>query len=281
MKGMLFLFIVLSTFPIMLSGQDSIESFQLLTIPDTASADTISVLTQAQAEEVEESEDAIKIVKRFESHKDNWFFIFFLFQLLLLAFIKWNFAKSITTAIRSAGNINLAAYQFREERGESSLFKILLNVNFVLSLSLFALNSIRFVNYQPPLAPLLFFFLLLFLFGLIYLFKYMQYLVTALVFPVEQTAQFYHFLFFAAMRLVGVILVPLNMLLYYSTIKIAQPLFYASLLLIGLVILYRTIRGLQISQELISAHKVHFILYICTLEILPILLLVKFLGSFI
>lgn len=227
---------------------------------------------------LEESE--VEIIKKQEDRRKSWFFYIILFQLLLLALVKTFFSKNIETAFKSFSNLNLAAYQYREERGEGSLFKILLNINFILSLGLLSINAMDYYNYEPLLNHFALFCLIVLFISLLYLLKYLQYLLTALVFPVEQIAQFFQFVFFGIMRMLGVVFIPLNLLLYYSSQDIPTVLFFSVLTIFILFFLFLIMRGINISQRQIIENKVHFFLYICTLEIVPVLLLVKFMNAF-
>lgn len=253
----------------------SVDSYNV--IEDTCA----EKITNADTILTEESiADELVGISRQEDRREAWFFYVVIFQIVLLAIVKWFFSKQIEMARKSFFNLNLAAYQFREERGEGSVFKMLLNINFILSLSLLSVSFMQYFEYKPPLLYLYSFFIVLFALSLVYILKYLQYLLIALVFPVTHTAQFFQFVYFAVMRVLGVVLVPVNLLLYYSSREIYSPLFYGALLIFLCFILFRIARGLSISQSLIIQNKVHFFLYICTLEIVPVLLLVKFLRGF-
>lgn len=274
-----FIFLIL---PFLSNAEDSILRFELLEIPppkavvDSSCLDIQENITPI----VETEEERVEGLTRSSDRRKPWFFFVVTLQLCLLSMVKWFFPKHIDMALKSFSNLNLAAYQFREEKGEGSFFKIFLNINFILSLGLFLSTAIDFFNYKPALNPFAFFCILIILLSLVYLLKYLQYLITALILPIQSTTEFFQFTYFAVMRILGVVLIPANLILYYSSQNISSIFFYSLLSLVVFFIFYRIARGLSICQNIIQKNRVHFFLYICSLEIVPAALLLKFLSGF-
>lgn len=264
-------------------AQDSmvfdVLNFDTLTALDSCNGlDSLSVELISNSEKKEQIE--LIIEERIPDRRKSWVFYVILFQLILVSTVKWFFPTNIITALKSFANLNLAAYQFREERGESSVFKILLNINFLLSLGLMSVNAIDYFEYNPPLKLFASFFLIVLFISFVFLLKYLQYLILAVVFPLIHISQFFQFIFFGLMRVLGVVLIPVNLVLYYSLQEIPSTLFYIAVNLLFVFFFFLIIKGLSISRSLIMNNKVHFFLYICTLEIVPAVLLVKFLSAF-
>ncbi len=103
--------------------------------------------------------------------------------------------------------------------------------------------------------------------------------VIEIVFPVEKEVRLYNFTIIVFSMILGMFLVPLNTLLAYGPQEMAKPVFYGAVSLIGLIYLYRAFRGILIGARFLSLHKFHFLLYICAIEIAPLVVLWKWATS--
>jgi len=73
----------------------------------------------------------------------------------------------------------------------------------------------------------------------------------------------------------GLIIAPINIFFPYLNEDWKKILIYSALIILGLVLMYHFLRGLTIGVRFIGSHQFHFLLYICTVEIAPVLILVK------
>lgn len=116
--------------------------------------------------------------------------------------------------------------------------------------------------------------------SVIYLLRHLFLYMVGVSFPVRKEASLYGFTIESFNLFIGIILIPLNLIIAFGPTNIAIPLIYVSMVVVGLLILLRTFRGLLISTSWISSNLIHFFLYLCAFEILPILLLIKVIGKF-
>lgn len=114
----------------------------------------------------------------------------------------------------------------------------------------------------------------------IYLVRHLFLYMVGVSFPVRKEASLYGFTIESFNLFIGIILLPLNLIIAFGPTNIAIPLIYVGMAVIGLLLLLRTFRGLLIATRWISSNLIHFFLYLCTFEILPILLLIKVIGKF-
>ncbi|MBK8819463.1 MAG: DUF4271 domain-containing protein [Saprospiraceae bacterium] len=75
----------------------------------------------------------------------------------------------------------------------------------------------------------------------------------------------------------GIILLPINLISAFAPDKISVFFIYLSLFFLFIVVLLKIIRGLIISLDFWNNNFFQFFIYLCTFEILPVLILVKFL----
>ncbi|MCB0704049.1 MAG: DUF4271 domain-containing protein [Saprospiraceae bacterium] len=95
------------------------------------------------------------------------------------------------------------------------------------------------------------------------------------LYPLQKETGQYSFSLIIFGIMCGLILIPFNLLLAYGPENLRPGMIYAVLAILLLLYLYRSVRGVLIGARLLSMHQFHFLLYICTVEIAPIIWLVK------
>lgn len=115
--------------------------------------------------------------------------------------------------------------------------------------------------------------------GLIVLFllKHISLIILGNIFPVWKEAVIYNFSIVVFSIFVGLILVPFNLSIAYAPSHINEWLSYLALFFIVLIYLLHITRSIFIANKFLVFHKFHFLLYICTLEIAPVLILYRLL----
>lgn len=121
--------------------------------------------------------------------------------------------------------------------------------------------------------------------GVIFLSKHILLNITSWLFPVGKEVQRYNFLIVIFNCVLGLFLLPFNFLLAFSStpkdFDIVSADEYRSLLafwtlgLVTIFYVYRAVRSAGISSKFLADNKFHFLLYLCAVEIAPVLLLVK------
>lgn len=105
--------------------------------------------------------------------------------------------------------------------------------------------------------------------------KHLTLNLMGLIFPIYKEVRSYSFLIIVFSIVIAIILVPVNVLLAYGPASIASSLLYFALGTLAITYAFRYLRSLIIANRFIAFHKFHFLLYICTVEIAPVLFLVK------
>ncbi len=99
------------------------------------------------------------------------------------------------------------------------------------------------------------------------------------IFPLEKPIRHYQMLILVFAGIIGLCLFPLLILVCFSAPSIASTIAYAGLGVAGLGYLIRTLRGLGDSTRYIFGFPIHFLLYLCGLEIGPLAVALKLLTS--
>ena len=109
-------------------------------------------------------------------------------------------------------------------------------------------------------------------FTLLYLFRIFMNAIIGYVFKNNELSYYYVINIFVIDLFLGIILLPLLILLVYLKLPF---LLYMGFFIYAAIFLYRLLRGIIIGSSGTKFSKVYLILYLCTLEILPLIVLVK------
>ncbi len=111
----------------------------------------------------------------------------------------------------------------------------------------------------------------------IFILKHTVLRVIGNIFPLEKELRQYSFTIAIFNITLGILLLPFNLLIAFGPGALPRYLIYTILASILLIYGFRIIRSLLIASRYISLHKFHFFMYLCTVEIAPTIVLVKFL----
>ena len=208
--------------------------------------------------------------------KDDVFFML-VGVLLLIAITRSGFPKYFQNIFRLFFQSNYRQKQSRESLLQDSLPSLLLNIAFLLSGGLFiALLAAD----SPQVAQFPFWLLWLYTFGtlaVIYLGKYLFINFCGWAFNVPQFAFNYNFIVFLINKVTGILLLPLLAIMAFSYGQTYDVAVTVALALVLLMLLYRYIVALSTVVKNLKISAVHFFIYLCAVEILPLLVIYKLL----
>ena len=201
--------------------------------------------------------------------------LFIFFCLALLAVIRYNFGKNLHDSFLAYFNYRQSIRLLDERRESDRQAGIFLNILFSLAVGLFISFSIGFFGTQQLFGSytisILFF---SFASGLLYFFKAQIWKTLGAIFLYQSFSKIYIFNMYLNNRILGLMIFPLVAVVPYISIMIAQYIMYVAFGLIAIWYLFKLLRIFQIISVL-KFSVIYFILYLCALEILPLLLFVK------
>jgi len=103
--------------------------------------------------------------------------------------------------------------------------------------------------------------------------------IYARLFPVRKDIGRYIFTVMVFTIITGVIIAPINLLVTYAPESWRSLFFKVGLLSLTLLYVVHLLRGLLNSTRLALSRPVHFLLYICAIEIIPMLMLYRFVSD--
>jgi hypothetical protein len=123
--------------------------------------------------------------------------------------------------------------------------------------------------------------LLVLLLMVIYGGKYLALQSGKWLFGTKTEIENYSFIVFFLNKIAGLVLLPAVVVLWLGSPSIHPIFAVGALLLVGSLFLYRYILALPMARKLSNVSSFHFFIYLCGFEILPIILLAKFLMNFL
>ncbi len=103
--------------------------------------------------------------------------------------------------------------------------------------------------------------------------------VLSYVFPISKEIDIYAFIILIFGILIGLILAPVNVFFAYSDPSFAHYIIIGTIATMVLIYGLRAVRSLFLVRNFIFPHFFHFLLYLCSVEIVPLLLLFKLINT--
>lgn len=197
--------------------------------------------------------------------------------LLLVGIIRTFFPKHINNLFRLFFQSSYRQKQAKENLLQDNLPSLLLNIAFFLSggllIALLAPHSLQLQRF-----PLW----LLWLYSaailtIIYIGKYVFILFCGWAFNVAKLAANYSFIVFLINKVAGIFLLPLLLLLAFSRGGMYDVVATIALSVVVLMLVYRYVVALSTVVKNLKISVVHFFIYLCAVEILPLLVIYKLL----
>jgi hypothetical protein len=175
-------------------------------------------------------------------------------------------------------NVNMLKLTKRSESSGINFNYVILYIGFFINFSVFIYllqknySKIEGIKYW-----------LLILLGLIicYAVRHIFLYLLGRVFPIEKEAALYNYTILVFNILLGVSIIPVNLLLAYGPTDMSLTILYVGIGLVALFYILRNVRALSISLFLIDRGIIPFFIYLCVAEISPILFLYKLVSNWI
>ena len=195
----------------------------------------------------------------------QWVFLSFLVIIAYIAILKFNFSNQLILILKSSYSQKFSNQYLREET--NSKHKLYLLPVFIISFALF-------LSFKNP--SISYFAKLIFWVGLFLIAKYLCLLCLGYIFEKNYLFEEVIFQSFLYEKVLGVVLFPLTLVLFYGSLQTDFVFRFITIFLL-LTLFYKWLRMLYLSFFNSSLPKAHIIIYLCTFEILPIIIIVKYL----
>lgn len=198
----------------------------------------------------------------------------------LIAFIRISFPKYFQNLFGLFFQTSFRQKQTRDQLLQDILASLLMNLLFIISGSLFVTLLAQRENW----IELNFWWLLLYcaiILASIYLIKYLFLLFSGWVFNVKESVSTYLFVVFMVNKIIGIVLVPFLLVMAFSAMPLAEVFITISLLIVAGMFLYRYVVSLGTIRIGLKVNALHFFLYLCAVEVLPLVIMYRILFNLI
>jgi hypothetical protein len=205
--------------------------------------------------------------------------VLLLFVLVYLTWIRFTYPKEFSENIIILTNINLAQQMFRDREFSLNIFMLLLFINFAIVAGILLHLITENFGLQLPFSPPIYNIgLCIFLIVAVYVLKGIFYRTISAIFDISTGIRFFRYNTLVIYHMLGIALLPFVMLTAFAESPFREWAFFAALLLCALAFLIRFFKGLVIAEEFLRFRFLYFLLYICALEIAPVLIACKLLS---
>jgi hypothetical protein len=211
----------------------------------------------------------------------DWMLGLIILVLVIFGWLRVGFGRYVQLAVQAAFNF-YTAKRVREESNilRSRIFHIM-NVLFFINLALFVTQWFDYQNWELLGLKGIFLFLSVLAFVIVvYSLRGAIMAVIDFLFMAKGSFMYYTATIFIYNRMIGLLLLPLIAVIPFIDPQVTPWLFYAGFLVIVFFYIFRLFRGLNFGiKNRLSIF--YLILYLCALEILPLLVLYKLFETYV
>ncbi|HZF99566.1 MAG TPA: DUF4271 domain-containing protein, partial [Chitinophagales bacterium] len=212
----------------------------------------------------------------------EWLFWMMLVQMALIVFVRVQYYREFNEVFTVFVNNALTQQLYRETQvGGMRMGYFLLNFNFIISLGTWAYLVFKFIGpgvghpdiYILPFA--------VGLVGVLLVTRFAALRTATWLLKSSKEIGLFNFTDLQLFRATGLLLFPVNAFLAYAPHQQRVYFLWFSMVVLVTFILFRALRGFEIGRTRLSANVFHFLVYICALEIAPVLVGIRlFLNTF-
>ena len=206
---------------------------------------------------------------------ENWLFIIFVLVIFLIGILRVFYQKKFTLFLNAFISKRFSNQIIREENALTQSTSVVLSIIFFISISLFLFLASRF--YHKTIAgssEWQKFGIILVGCVIFYFFKLIANKTIGTLFKAYKEIEEYIFNQFLVIQVLGILLTILCILLSYSMIFNKEIIILMGLIILVLGFVVRMIKSFSI-VNLNTYSPVYIFLYLCTLEILPLIIIIK------
>lgn len=276
------------------SKQDSAALFadttRFIATSDSNAADSVVVFPQSNPAR------KIEVINLYQKHElpllhrgpitkpdlsPDWFFPILILIAGAFTWLRLFYSKYFSQMLVALINVNLSNQIVRDENilVQRATVYLSLTFNLIAALFLYQLSfrlgwDLTFIGGGFP--RFIFFTIVV---SAVYTFKFIALKFCGWLFDLEREMSTYLFNIFIINNFLGIVLLPFIIIMVYNPQAGGAWMLTASLVLIAAVYLFRIFRGILIGLGTPGVSLLYLFLYLCTLEIAPLLMLLRLTGA--
>ena len=199
--------------------------------------------------------------------------------LFLFVIIRLLYNRDFQELFQSLMNKQLATQINRNKGTSMSNFSLMLLLIAVVNLSVMTMYTLLYFYGEMNHYTIQFFIKLIFLFTFFLVLKVLVVNTLGFLFEEEEAAEGYVNDFMMIVKVLGIAVFPTVLMIYVASQSDTYIFVYLFLVIVILNVLIFVWRGLFTSIQMMYKSVYHFLLYVCTVEILSVFLLIKLLTK--
>lgn len=226
-----------------------------------------------------ETSPNIKTTEVTASDDKNFRFSFTLAMSILLTLSLSVYRTQLTRAYHAFTNENVLRMLHREKGTVAYFPYYVLYTLFLFNVGIYLYLLLRHYNLTPGISNSS---LLLMTTGVatgLFFLKHLVINFLGWVFPIQKEASIYSMTITVFGIILSIILFVANIIIAYAPPHLIPIVIYLSFIIIGIVYFFRSIRGLSIASKFLNYNKFHFFIYLCAVELAPLMILWKLATS--
>lgn len=176
-------------------------------------------------------------------------------------------------------NDNLLRIQYRELSGVTLPGYLVFYTLSIINAAIFAYLALDFSGNVSPDNRLEILLSCIFGIAIAFMLKHIVLGLMGFIFPITKEVGLYTMTISVFNIILGLMLAPMNLLIAYAPATMTKGLLIFAIAAILLVYGYRLIRSLLIGFRFVGENLFHFLLYLCAIEIAPIMVIAKFITD--
>lgn len=208
---------------------------------------------------------------------DDWITIVFLLCFFIFAWIQTSYSKRLSQIFHAVARPHFVNQLEREGNIFKERITLGLGFNYYAVTSIFVYLIFNNFGFIPAELNSLTFTGLVFTGLFLYqLLKSLAIQVSGIIFDTTEPARHYQLIILIFNYIIGIILLPVVIIAFYWN---SVNTLIAGAIIVSLLLIYRVLRSILTGQDNKSYNLFYLFLYLCTLEILPLLLIFKVISK--
>jgi hypothetical protein len=210
---------------------------------------------------------------------EDWKFWFALLLLAILAWIRFGYSKDFLEQMDAFRNWGMNLQMAREVGVGVPFGVVMLNIFSILVIAFYSfilIEHFQWVHLEPSWV------LMTGSLALVTALMILRYLLlksAEIITTHGKELKLYIYYELQINRVAGIFLFPFILLIAFSKSPINDYAFYTSLAVVAALLIMRFVKGFNLGISYFGNHLIHFLIYICALEIAPILIVVRLLSD--
>ncbi|HSR38804.1 MAG TPA: DUF4271 domain-containing protein [Phnomibacter sp.] len=223
-----------------------------------------------------------RLEKPFQPLSKDALFYWLAGAVLFLGIVRVGFSKYFSDMLRMFSQSSFRQKSIRDQLQQNRLASLLMNCFFFFSAGTFLYQLGQFKGwFASDLSWWMQSLLCIGFVAAVYMVKYLTIGLSGWLFGLSELADTYTFMVFLVNKIIGIMLLPASISLALGVADLQSVMVVASLFGLGFLFLYRYVLAIPMLRQHLRVIPFHFFIYFCAFEIVPVLLIYKWMLSFV